>query len=527
MGREINLDSILALDANIIRLERTRNSLLSIARIPPEILGHIFHFSITEVGDPHFAGIPKGAYNFLLVCHHWFQVALRTPGLQSSWGNNLRDWKRRHLRSGISALDLILDGWRYGGGVLDKALGDALRDRAARDVIRKVHLKGGNTDLLTAIISSLVPEGQGVRPSSIESIVLSNVDVSGLFTRHRFPKLHNLHLSGNFRILSWDCLKSTTTALTSLSLDLSDIDPSSAVPTTSQILSLLASNPNIRFLTLDVLPINDDGGGGPRLQLPLRYLKHISLTGSLRYLSPILRQLEFPERMDHEEITIHDCTAQGVLEIIGPYIQDYLRHHARFRDRLGMFVWSDLHCINFRARVVGVGYRDPNRLPRDGPPYGGFEAKLSQLIPRDARKQLCIDILALLPQESIVDFETNLLVTEEVVVAMPNLEALYLVRPVVSDGFLLPDPNGLNAHKKLLPSLRWLYLKDVTAVYDNWEPLVTYLTRQTSGGQVVSLSVFGEGVHVCSEVIKRIECLVEKLIYVPDLRKECPFSNCP
>jgi hypothetical protein len=48
MDREINLDSILALDAEIIRLKRTRNSLLNIARIPPEILGHIFRFNIPE-----------------------------------------------------------------------------------------------------------------------------------------------------------------------------------------------------------------------------------------------------------------------------------------------------------------------------------------------------------------------------------------------------------------------------------------------------------------------------------------------
>jgi hypothetical protein len=119
MGREVNLDSILALDAEIIRLKRTRNSLLNIARIPPEILGHIFHFNITEDGDPNLAGIPKGSYNFLLVCHHWFQVALCTPELWSSWGNNLKDWKRRYLRSGTSALDLILGGSNYGDGLED------------------------------------------------------------------------------------------------------------------------------------------------------------------------------------------------------------------------------------------------------------------------------------------------------------------------------------------------------------------------------------------------------------------------
>jgi hypothetical protein len=84
-------------------------------------------------------------------------------------------------------------------------------------------------------------------------------------------------------------------------------------------------------------------------------------------------------------------------------------------------------------------------------------------------------------------------VTEEVVVAMPNLETLYLSYPVVSDGFLLPDPNGPNADKKLLPSLRQLYLEDAEVEDDNWDPLVTYLAHQTSGGQAISLKIFGAG----------------------------------
>ena len=70
----------------------------------------------------------------------------------------------------------------------------------------------------------------------------------------------------------------------------------------------------------------------------------------------------------------------------------------------------------------------------------------------DVTKNLHINILALLPQESIVDSETDLPVTEEIILTMPNLEALYLMYPVVSDGFLLADLKGPNAHNKLLPS---------------------------------------------------------------------------
>jgi hypothetical protein len=515
MGHEINIDSILTMDAEIIRLKRTRNSLLSITRVPPKILGHIFCFNITEVDNPDFAGVPKGSYNFLLVCHHWFRVALRIPELWSSWGNSLEDWKRWHLRSGIFALDLVLDGWNYEYGDFDEALGDAIRDRAARDVIRKVHLRSNDTVLLTTIISSLIPEGEDVRPSSIESIALSgSADVSDLFARHRFPKLRNLYLSGHFEISSWDHLKSATTALANISLDFNNITPSSAAPTTSQILSFLASNPNLRSLKLSALPTNDDSRGRPRL--PLRHLERVSLAGTIRSVFLILHRLEFPEGMDCGEISLHGCTPREVLGVIGPYIRDYLRRGARFRDRLGMHVSSTSQSISFHASAAGV-----DRLPQDGSPYGRFEATFSQSIPRNARKKLCVDVLALLPQESIVFFRMNFPVTEEIVIAMPNLETLHLADQVVSDGFLLPDPSGPNARKKLLPSLRKLYLEAAKAEGDNWDPLATYLAHQTSGGQAISLEIFGDGAHVCSRTIRRIKGLVKELSYIPDSDEEC------
>jgi len=246
------------------------------------------------------------------------------------------------------------------------------------------------------------------------------------------------------------------------------------------------------------------------LQMPLRHLERISLKGTFRRVFPILQRLEFPERMDHGEITLFGCTPQEVLEVIGPYIRDYLQRDPRFRDRLEIFLRSDAYGISVRASAAEVG---PDRLPQNGPPYARFSARLSQPIPRDVRKKLYIDVLALLPQESIVNFYMDLPVAAEVVVAMPNLQVLRLVNPVVSDGFLLPNPNGPNAHKKLFPSLQRLYLEDAEAVEDNWEPLVTYLVHQTSGDQAVSLGLFDEGVHICSEVIERIEGLVEEFVY--------------
>ena len=73
MGPEINIDSILALEkqieegtGDVIRLKRTRNSLLNISmHVPPEILGYIFLRNVTPVD--RFGGLQRGSYNFLLV----------------------------------------------------------------------------------------------------------------------------------------------------------------------------------------------------------------------------------------------------------------------------------------------------------------------------------------------------------------------------------------------------------------------------------------------------------------------------
>ena len=97
MDREVNLDSIRALEEQIeehekaiIQLKRTRNSLLNVSTLlSPEILGRIFHWNVVPGGD--FDRPSEGSYNFLLVCHHWFEVASRTPELWCSWGNSIRD----------------------------------------------------------------------------------------------------------------------------------------------------------------------------------------------------------------------------------------------------------------------------------------------------------------------------------------------------------------------------------------------------------------------------------------------------
>ena len=546
MSRGTNSDSVLALDkrieemtAELIQLKRSRNSLLGIARISPEVLGYIFRLSVIPgAADGDFAGLRKDPRTLLLVSHHWSEVARRTPELWSFWGNSLEDWKRQYPRSGTFPLDLVLDGLKHQDRSFDGDLQEALSDYATRDTIRKVHLRGGDAQLLTNIVSTLTPEEDGTRDSSIESIVLEGVgtvrslarrgkvrtncvDASGFLSRHHFLKLQDLTLSGRFTISSeaWACLKSHTTALVNLSLA---FDPPLSFLTTSQIVLLLASNPNIRNLTL-ALPKIDDSGSGSGSRVPLRHLENLFLRGEPHRAFQILRQLELPERVDRTKLVFSDHTPDEVREAIVPQIRDYLHRDPRSKDRLGISVWVKNHRFFLRASVVGVGYHGPDRLPQRDAPHMTF---ITTIWPRPAGVgKFYIDILALLPRESIVYFQTDLpmTVTKEVIVAMPNLEALYLVNAEVSVGFMLPSPDGPNEHANFLPSLQRLYLHDAHAKSDGWNPLVRYVTHQNSGDHPFSLNLYGDSAKIRPGLVEQIEGLVEEFVCGPGPRLDRPL----
>ena len=216
MGPEVNIDSILALEkqieeglGDVIQLKRARNSLLNIfARLPPELLGKVFHWNTIPVGD--CGEVRRGSYNFLLVCHRWFEVASGTPELWTYWGNTLKLWSQRYQRSGIAPLDLVLLTHKHIGGenVFDGPLRDALRARAADGSIRSVQFRGWDTDQLNSVISSLTPDGDDIRDSSIESLTLeyTDLDITTFLAHHRFPRLRVLRLLTHARISSWDHL---------------------------------------------------------------------------------------------------------------------------------------------------------------------------------------------------------------------------------------------------------------------------------------------------------------------------------
>ena len=530
MGHEANIHSIRALDrqiaegkGDVIKLKRARNSLLNIStRVPPEILGYIFVWSLAKeeclsLDSPLlFEGIRKGSYAFLLVCHHWFEVASRTPELWGFWGNTLQDWRKRHHRSRYAPLDLVLCGKHCDiHESFDRVLQDAVRDRALQGAIRQVHLRSHDAGTLTSIISSLTPGDGGSQNENVESLVLQNdglsfVDVSEFFSRSLLPKLRLLELTGNLRLSSWDCL-SRTTLLTTLSLDISEISPSISL-TASRLFSVLASNPNLQQLILIDLavPHIDDESAPP---VPLRNLNLLSLTGVFRRVFALLRQLGIPEALDSMYLSGFDCTMEEVNKTLVPYIRNHYQRDPRFQETLGVCSFSSPGSISVSVNAIA----NHEVAPTAKPPTAAFTVVLADLAPPSTLEQLLIDLIELIPREHVVSFNANALLymkpPEELFLMMPSVRTLYLSGVEVSKGFLQPNPGGPHPNMKLLPLLQALHLEDVTLTDGDWSHLTTYLAHQTSDGQTISLQVFGDSPYMSPEVVDEIRGLVEEFTY--------------
>lgn len=91
--------------------------------------------------------------------------------------------------------------------------------------------------------------------------------------------------------------------------------------------------------------------------------------------------------------------------------------------------------------------------------------------------------------------------------------------------FPLLNPDGPRLNQEF-PSLRWLYLEAAKAEDDYWGPLLTCLANRVSDGQVLSLRVFGKGIHIRPGPLDILRWSVEGLIYKPSPNSECPFGSC-
>ena len=517
MDCETNIDSIRALDdqireheKTIIQLKRARNSLLNVSKFPPEVLGGIFSWNVTLNGD--FDGLDKRSHNFLLVCHHWFEVASRTPEIWSFWGNTPKDWARRYRHSGTNPLDLVFSYSH--GSYFNTTLCSVLQDRAARDAIRRVHLMAHDSALLNSIIAPLTSNHEEVRSNSIESFILRNegnlpVDVSNFFANYRFSKLRRLELA-DCTIGPWNRLTSLTSVLTTLKFDFSH--PSLA-PTTSQLFSILASNPALQKLALLRCAVPSDGSDGSSSQVQLRHMKGLELMGDLRHVIGLLHQLDHPRNLDDLSLNLHNCDATDISQVIGPYLRDHLQRRSRPQNGLKISVssWyraSEAPYIVFHVGDAnGISFSVPGGARSDM--FVAITVVLNGIRHVDVLKRATVDLVTHTPQEEVVYFQTygGLVPTEDIYTRLPNLRALSFDMVPLLTAF----PSTLARDRNILLSLVHVSLKSMFVNDGGWSPLVTFLACRLSSGNRLDTLVIINSHSMSPEVLEGIGGMVREL----------------
>jgi len=536
MDCETNIDSIRALDEQIgeyeralTKLKRTRNSLLNISKLPPEVLGNVFRWNVTREGD--FGGLDWGSHNFLAVCHHWFEVASRTPELWSFWGNTIEDWARLYRRSGTVPLDLILSAGYYIDDFSDcglgEGLGDALKDRATQDTIRRVHLKAEDSTLINDIIGKLTTLGEEPRSNSMESLVLWNldstgpVDVSDFFARYRFPRLRRLDLT-DCAISSWDHLSSRTSILTTLELNFTNhFRTPTPTPTTSQLLLMLASNPTLRGVALFHHAIPNDGGGGSSSRVQLHCLKELRLCGNLQHVLKFLDQLDHPRNLDRLTLALHDCDVVDIPRTIGPYLRDHLHRRDRSQDGLNLLVSyraaNTTPYIKFRAGDSrGIDFSAPSWVELNT--FVRVNLVLSRGTRRDVLERAALDLATYTPRDDVVHFRmyNEFTTGVDTYARFPNLRALSFYNTSLPTAF--PNPN-LIGEGKISPSLQHIFLDRVDVDDGDWSPLTTFLARRMSSGNRLDTLMIVRLPHMHPWVMGSIRSMVRELrIGVPSRR---------
>ena len=186
----------------------------------------------------------------------------------------------------------------------------------------------------------------------------------------------------------------------------------------------------------------------------LRRLKTLSLEGEFRHIFGLLRQLALPEMLDELHLTVFHPTVGDISQALVPYMRDYFRRDPRFQDRLGV------SSSNHSSVSISVG------VVRTQAAMLGLELPMVSLtvftVP-NMLEQLLLDLITPIPRERVVSLNPFKPDTErELPPMMPNIETLCISDVELSGGFLQPNPDGPRTNKKLLPSLRFLSLQDLT-----------------------------------------------------------------
>lgn len=436
---------ITAEKSKIIQLNRCKNYLSSPSiRAPPEILGYIFELAIEREqhlhSGIHFDELEGGRCNFLLVCHHWFQVASNIPKL---WNFREISLHNGETTPGVLALDL----YKPQTGRVNLPLRDELKNHITQDNIRSIDLQGRDPSSLGSILSLLTPNEDGVQEKRIESFIFQTpkdipMELSNFFAQLHLPFLQRLCIRGVLNTPLWDSLNLKTTHLTVLSLQLPETQFSLTMP---QLLLILIANPNLQDLSLREVPCDEVENTG--VQVPLLHLKTIDLEGELTDIFQLLEQLQIPAMLDRTSLTMTETTFPDIISTMVPYMKNLFQHDLRFKESTSVTSGS-----------VGSDIRIPITVCHESPTQEQQSSKIMLNLPYPhppTSPQL--QVLPINPMEDIPQKHWEFL---KATCAPEIQEELYEAK---------------------------FELKFVSE--DGWQPLIAYLENQLPNDQPIKLSL--------------------------------------
>jgi hypothetical protein len=517
-----------------MKLNRARAPPSNISTLlPPEILGNIFHWTmIFQREEETSLETPS---NLLFVCHHWFQVALQTPQLWTSWGDSVVDWKRRYTSPIVSELHLELNidgGYRH--EYPSKPLLDALQDRAARDFIRRVSFQRQEAEVLNAIIPAITAPGEGIPSIGLESFELytkrychTTVKLSDFFARYRFPKLQQLLLWGRFELLPWNLLAERTGALVRLLLTVLNGWP---VPTASQLISILSSNPNLQRLELCCELSSNFDSDKSSLQVELPHLKSIQLSGDCRDVLKFLNRLRPADKVDLLQLYLSCKSTPDISQTFALFLWDHLQRRGGLP---GLAVEGE--CLE-RAYTLSLDEVEKLDDCRPSKKTTRF-MRVSVLMGEGAGPQgeeecgkLFFDSLAYIYDHIVhLTSKHRLLKSTDASIEMTNLVEIRITQRVsLSEWFVEPDLGGSRSYGQILPSLKYLYLFGLEVDGGDWTPLTTFLSRRASAGNRLELlEISPDCPHICPDVAEEVKKLVGNFECRSDSVSPCLNGMCP
>ncbi|KAF9777596.1 hypothetical protein BJ322DRAFT_1025673 [Thelephora terrestris] len=504
-----------------IELKRAHNSLLNISiRIPPEILGHVFYWTVLERRIlPRLRG---GSLHVLLVCHYWQEVASQTPRLWSFWGHLLVHWYQRFKLSRSVPADLVLNGYIVGerSPPVREALRLALREHAQTDIINSVQLWNERRPILEQVLAALTPDEGEVRTSSIRIINLRLVNASRFMARLRFPQLTYLCLSTGTQVVDLRHLGEHTGALSTLVLTLEN-HGASALPTVSELLLLFLYNPRLEDVTLHRLLSRIIPPGFPIIRVPLRNLKRLTIDGEAQSIFQLMKHLAYPADLEAISLMVADYGPSSICDTLGKVALDYFQLQSGRRVEVGIDVRTLCKSISVQADSILEG-ADGNAM--------GTSARFIVYVPlftgRRQYVQLCLDLVGCVPPLEVTAFrgELSARIVQRVIKTMPNILDLHLVHAELEPGFLRHIPTTPNV--RLLPSLRQLCLEESSTHEGSWQPLVELLAELSADGNDISLTMLEPQEHICRHVLRNIELLVAAFDVDGSVDADCPFDWC-